>query len=182
MTHKTPTIRRVAITGPESTGKSELAEQLAIYYGTTFVPEYARYYIARLQRPYLPDDLVQIAYTQIALEDRYAQRYSQNGLLFCDTEMIVIKIWYEHAFGDLPPHLAQLFVNRLTTYSAYLLADIDLEWKPDPQREHPYLRQYFFDRYYATLQQNAVSFSVISGSGSARLQNAVAIIDELIAR
>ena len=37
--------RRVVVFGPESTGKSTLAERLARHYGTVWVPEYARGYL-----------------------------------------------------------------------------------------------------------------------------------------
>ncbi|VAW30185.1 hypothetical protein MNBD_BACTEROID07-850, partial [hydrothermal vent metagenome] len=38
-------LKRIAITGPESTGKSELAAWLASAYQTSWVPEYAREYL-----------------------------------------------------------------------------------------------------------------------------------------
>ncbi|MBK7030628.1 MAG: ATP-binding protein [Bacteroidales bacterium] len=40
---------RIAITGPESTGKSWLAEQLAEYYGTVWVPEFAREFLEQIK-------------------------------------------------------------------------------------------------------------------------------------
>ncbi len=166
-------VRRIAITGPESTGKSALCEQLARHFDTVFVPEYARYYIALLQRPYQADDLATIAYRQMALEDRYAQRYARNSYLLCDTDMTVIKIWHEHAFGAMPDCLVQLFEARRNNYAAYLLNDIDLPWQPDPQREHPHLRPFFFDWYHQLLQQNSVPFAVVSGTGEARIANAL---------
>ena len=54
-------IRRIAITGPESTGKSMLAQQLADHYHTLWVPEFARDYLTSLNRPYEEDDILYIA-------------------------------------------------------------------------------------------------------------------------
>ena len=173
-------LRRIAITGPESTGKSELSAQLARHFNTVFVPEYARYYIARLCRPYRPNDLWRIAQVQMALEDRYAQRYSKNGWLFCDTDMTVIKIWHEHAFGEMPKHLAQLVQQRSHSYDAYLLNNIDLDWQPDPQREHPHLRPYFLAQYRQTLAQYQTPFALISGKGNDRLQNALRALQQML--
>ncbi len=42
-------IRKIAIIGPESTGKSELCQHLARIYDTEWVPEYARFYLDRLE-------------------------------------------------------------------------------------------------------------------------------------
>ena len=37
--------KKIVLFGPESTGKSTLAEALAEYYNTAFVPEYMRLYL-----------------------------------------------------------------------------------------------------------------------------------------
>ena len=81
---------KIAITGPESTGKSQLAEELAAYYHTVFVPEYARGFIDRLDRPYNREDILEIAKGQIREEERTIQRATR--MLFCDTELIVTKM------------------------------------------------------------------------------------------
>jgi nicotinamide riboside kinase len=169
---------KIAITGPESTGKSELAAQLAAHYQGHYVPEYARYYVARLNRAYTTHDLWRIAQIQMSLEERYAQRYAKEDLLFCDTEMTVIKVWHEHAFGTMPDYMQQLWAQRLPTYHLYLLTDIDLPWQPDPQREHPHLRNYFFELYKNTLQTNNIAFEIVRGRGVARLQNAIDAIEQ----
>ena len=55
---------KIAILGPESTGKSTLAEQLAKYFGTDFVPEYSREYLKDFAGQYQIDDVVKIAQGQ----------------------------------------------------------------------------------------------------------------------
>ena len=42
----------VFISGPESTGKSQLAAELAKRFNGVYVPEYAREYVGNLDRPY----------------------------------------------------------------------------------------------------------------------------------
>ena len=59
---------RVAITGPESTGKSSLAKVLAEHYNTLWVPEYSREYIDNLDRDYTYEDVEKIAVSQIQKE------------------------------------------------------------------------------------------------------------------
>ncbi|HNZ43613.1 MAG TPA: ATP-binding protein [Bacteroidales bacterium] len=169
---------KVAITGPESTGKSMLAEQLAAYYHTVFAPEYARNYIDRINREYTFEDLAIIAKGQIAAE-RDAEK-NADKILFCDTELTVIKIWSEHKYNMCPEWVAANLTKF--TYDLYLLCDIDLDWKYDPLREHPHLRSYFFDWYYKELKDRNVPFKVVKGKGAERLKNALFFTEELLSK
>lgn len=167
-------IKKIAITGPESTGKSWLANRLASHFGTAYVPEYAREYIDKLSGNYNRQDLYQIAREQLEREEQAASQAKR--LLFCDTELLVIKIWSLHAFGECHPWiLSQLEQN---TYDLFLLCDIDLPWEPDPQREHPHLRKYFFDWYKRELDGYGFPYRVISGVGENRIELAVDRVNE----
>ena len=90
--------RRIVILGPESTGKSTLSEQLANYYNTTWVPEYAREHLMKHGAKYTYDDLLTIARRQIILEDETVET-AKRGLIFIDTDMYVMKIWCEFVYG-----------------------------------------------------------------------------------
>lgn len=169
-------IRRIMITGPESTGKSWLAQSLAAHYNTLWVPERARSYLQEIGRPYTENDLLQIAWEQLALEDKLAQQ--ANRLLFCDTGMLVMKIWSEHAYGHCHPWILEQFHTR--DYAHHLLPNIDMPWQPDPQREHPHLRPFFFNWYRQELQEAGKPYTLISGQGEERLQQAVHPIDKLL--
>jgi NadR type nicotinamide-nucleotide adenylyltransferase len=169
-------IIRIAITGPESTGKSLLAAELSSYYHTFFAPEYARNYIASLDREYNFRDLCYIAKRQIASENIWERR--STGYLFCDTELTVIKIWAEHRYHKCPKWVLKNISE--IKYDLYLLCDIDLPWVYDPQREHPKLREYFFNKYRDELVSRNLPFVVISGTGKQRTQNAIDAIDALI--
>ena len=86
-------IKRIAITGPESTGKSYLTEKLARHFHAMWVPEFARVYIDHLDRDYTYDDILFIAKSQMESEAVAIDR--TKDFLFCDTELIVAKIWCE---------------------------------------------------------------------------------------
>ena len=58
----------IVITGPESTGKTTLTDQLAAHFKTNWLPEFARIYIDGLNRPYEEEDLVEIAKGQVERE------------------------------------------------------------------------------------------------------------------
>jgi nicotinamide riboside kinase len=80
-------VKRIAITGPESTGKSQLAEKLAEYYQTLWVAEYAREYLEKINRPYNYNDVLEIAKAQLDEENKAAKK--ANKILFCDTDFTV---------------------------------------------------------------------------------------------
>jgi NadR type nicotinamide-nucleotide adenylyltransferase len=168
-------MQRISLTGPESAGKSSLAAQLAAHYGTAWVPEYARAYLETHGPAYTLPDLEAIARGQLAAED--AATAQATGLLFCDTDLLVVKIWAENAFGTCPAWvLAELEKPR---YALTLLLAPDLPWAPDPLREHPdpAQRWHFYELYRLELVNRGWSFVEISGSPRERLAQALAAVE-----
>jgi len=82
-------LKRVAITGPESTGKTNLAAWLANIYKTVWVPEYAREYLEKNGPDYALEDVVAIAKEQLARENAAAE--NARKILICDTDLLVTK-------------------------------------------------------------------------------------------
>jgi len=167
-------VLRIAITGPESTGKSMLAEELAVWYNTVWVPEYARGYIDHLDRAYNREDILEIAKGQVRNENRRAAK--ANRFLFCDTELIVTKIWSEVKYGTCDPWILERITKN--KYGLFLLCNIDLPWESDPQREHPHMREKLFELYRSELDQRGFSYFIVSGIGPDRLKNAVGYIEK----
>lgn len=166
-------LKRIAIIGPESTGKSELCQQLAAHYQTEWVPEFARFYIDRLDRDYEQHDLKAIAEAQLTWEDEKAE-YA-NDYLFCDTNLIVIKIWSEHKYGNTDPWIEEQL--NIRKYDFYLLNNIDIPWTPDPQREHPTLRKHFFEVYKNYLEERGFPYSLVSGIEVERKKSALKALE-----
>jgi NadR type nicotinamide-nucleotide adenylyltransferase len=162
-------VLRIAITGPESTGKSELAKQLAAYYQTVFVPEFAREYLSKLGRSYVFEDIVTIAKGQLELEDSLAEKAEK--ILFCDTDLLVTKIWSIYKYGKCDAWIEEKVKSH--RYDLYLLCGIDLPWTQDPLRENPGQREELFGLYLKELQQLKVKFAIISGLDERRLRNAI---------
>jgi NadR type nicotinamide-nucleotide adenylyltransferase len=161
-------IKRIAITGPESTGKSSLASELAAHYKTHWVPEFARGYLSELGRPYNYDDILVIARTQFQLNN---ETLLANDFLFCDTELIVTKIWCEVKYGKCHPWIEEHISEQ--NFDFYLLTDIDLPWEPDPQREHPQMRQHLMELYVDELERLHFPYRIIGGQQEERLKNAI---------
>ena len=175
--------RRIAIVGPESTGKTRLAQQLAAHYQTAWVPEFAREYLdaRNAERPLddaTPADIAEIARGQMASEERLARQ--ANRLLICDTELLTTTLWSEHFFDTCEDWIRQAAGER--RYDLYLLLDIDVPWVDDPHRAAPQLREAFLNRLRRELQSSGRRFLLIGGSYEERSQRAIAAIDSLFAR
>lgn len=166
-------MKLISITGPESTGKSSLAQALAGHYRTVWVKEYAREYLQGLGRKYVYKDIVEIAKGQFDREQQAA--ITTDGMLFCDTDLLVCKIWSLFKFGKVDPWIQNK--AREHRYDLYLLCDIDLPWADDPMREHPQSRQELFDLYLHELKNMGARFEIVTGLGKDRSDNAISIID-----
>lgn len=169
-------IIKVAVVGPESTGKSELCKQLAKEYNTIFVPEFARNYLTNLGRQYTYDDVIYISEQQILLEKEYEKR--ANKILFCDTNLITIKIWLQVVFKRVPFYM-DVLINQ-NKYDKTFLMDIDLPWEDDPLREHPHRRNEILNLHMNELKSFKTEFTLISGNGIERLQNSKIDLDASI--
>lgn len=169
-------LKKIAITGPESTGKSILSEQLASYFKTQWQEEHARSYIDKLDRPYNQQDILNIAQAQY-------QNYTDlipkcDDLLIVDTELIVTKIWSEIKYNSCDLWILEHLKKQ--DFDLYLLCDIDLPWSPDPQREHPHMREHLFSMYKQNLEHYKFNYKIVSGKGSDRLMNAIQYINEML--
>lgn len=171
-------LKRVAITGPESTGKSKLASWLAGAYNTSWVPEYAREYLEKNGPDYKLEDVILIAKGQLKRENNAAEH--SRDLLFCDTDLLVTKIWCEIVFGTCPPWIEQQF--HAHRYDLYLLCYPDIPWEPDPLRENPDNREMLFTRYRKTLSENNLPYRIVKGLGDVRFENARTFVDEILSR
>lgn len=166
---------KISITGPESTGKSWLAEQLARHYATAWVPEFARTYLEETGRPYTYEDILYIAQQQHHSEVNAGQH---SGMIFCDTDFCVTRIWCQVKYGKCHPWIeSELDKNE---YGLYLLCDIDLPWQYDPLREHPEMRRELFGMYHNLLREKQFNFRIVSGMDNDRLQNAIRFVDEFL--
>jgi NadR type nicotinamide-nucleotide adenylyltransferase len=169
-------IARVVITGPECTGKSTLAKQLAGHYHTTYVPEYAREYINNLERHYEYEDLVHIAEVQLKQAN---ESYNQpNGMVFFDTYLIITKVWFEVVYGHCPSWIDEELARK--TIDLYLLCNTNIPWKADSVRENGgEMREKLFFMYKHELEKLGCHYVVISGVGEQRLNGAIEAVNDL---
>lgn len=175
-------VKKIVITGPESTGKSTLCKQLAEHYNTIWCPEYAREYLETNGTQYRYEDLLEIARGQIRLEEQTLKTAAEQdrSLVFIDTDLHVIKVWSEFVFRACDEFILEQIIER--TYDLYLLCNTDLPWQPDSLREYPELktRQLLYQMYKDILVNQQVPWAEISGNHEKRFTGAVRAVESLL--
>jgi NadR type nicotinamide-nucleotide adenylyltransferase len=168
-------VKKVCVIGPECTGKTELSKFLAGHFKTSCVDEYARAYLNKLGKTYNQADLTKIAHGQLRMEDEWLNE--SNKIMICDTNLIVIKVWSEHKYGNCDKEILEKLAER--KYDLYLLTNIDIPWQDDPQREHPDKREHFWNIYKKEVEQTKVPFVEISGDRETRRKIAIEAINKM---
>jgi nicotinamide riboside kinase len=168
-------VKKIAITGPESTGKSSICEALQLHFGGVVVPEFAREFLSKKSNRYTFEDVEFMAREQLKREQSAFD--AQHEFLFCDTDLLVMRIWMEHVFGKCPQWIIEESQGK--HYDFTLLMDIDLPWEDDPLREHPHQREVLFQKYLEALEQSKRPFAIVRGNGEDRIQNAIQLIRDL---
>lgn len=172
-------IIRIALFGPESTGKTTLAIQLAEHFKTSWVAEYARDYLQdkwdKSAQICTIDDMLPIAFGQTKLENDTL--LTANKFLFCDTNLLVTKVFSEVYYGFSNPLLEKAALEH--EYDLFFLTDIDVPWEKDDLRDKAEGRESVFAVFKQTLIDNNKPFIILSGDKYLRLTNAVAIIEDL---
>ena len=174
-------MKKIVVIGPECTGKSTLCLQLAEHYQTLWCPEYAREYLETQGKDYTYDDLLTIAKGQIDGEENVLSTVnSQQSTVFIDTDMYVMKVWCEFAFGKCHSWILNQIATR--KYDLYLLCNVDLPWIKDNLREYPDVetRNKLYHYYKDIMVNQCVPWIDISGNYDERLQVAINAVDELI--
>lgn len=168
-------VKRVCIYGPESTGKSTLAIDLARHFQTVFVEEYARGLLEPKNGVADYEDIEKIARGQLASEKALARQ--ANRILFCDTDVLTTTIWSNVLFGTCPQWVLE--AANATTYDLYLVTDIDVPWVDDQQRYLSERRQEFLDRCIQALELRKRPYVMISGAWDQRLAKAIRAVEKL---
>ncbi len=172
-------IVKIAIYGPESTGKTTLAKQLANHFNTVWAAEFARDYLQEKwntkKEICTAEDLLPIAIGQMKLENSALQK--ANTYLFADTCLMITKVFSEIYYGFCDSKLDK--AARKHKYDLFFLTDIDVPWEQDDLRDTPNNRVETFEKFKQALIDNNKPFIVLSGNPKMRFQKAIAIIEEL---
>ncbi len=180
---------RIAVYGPESTGKTQLAEKLAAHFRAPLVAEYARERWEQLGALGL-EDMLPIAQEQWRREDAaVAQAHAcliskeGPGLVICDTDALTTMLWSDLLYGTTPDALRRGAEKRCQQYALYLLLDTDVPFAPDPQRcfPDPADREKCRRVWRGALERRQLPFVDIRGDWAAREAAAIAAVQGLLA-
>src|SRR5687768_3802412 len=160
------TLTRICLIGPESTGKSELAAELARELHSVWVPEFAREYAEAHGNDLTAADVEPIARGQIANEERITPQ--ADRILLLDTDLISTVVYARHYYGDCPQWIEEEARQRRA--DLYLLLDTDVPWKPDAARDAGGdQREDLFDAFRAALDEFETRWEIVSGDWDERL-------------
>lgn len=177
----TPLPFRIALFGPESTGKSQLAEALARHYQEPWAQEYVREFWDQHRGVVTAKDLDAIARGQIANEENAAARAKR--VVFCDTELLTNVLWADLLFpGACSPWVREAAEVRCRQYALYLLCLTDLPFGFDPQRSFPDEedRAACMRLWRQTLEEKKLPYVEVTGEGDARLSRARAAVESVL--
>jgi NadR type nicotinamide-nucleotide adenylyltransferase len=169
---------RIAVYGPESTGKTELAGKLAAHFGAPLVAEYARERWDQ-QGALALDDMLPVAREQWRRED--AAGAKADRLVICDTDALTTMLWSDLLYGTCPDEVRRGAEKRCKDYALYLLLDIDVPFAPDPQRcfPDPADREKAMRVWRGALERRQLPFVHIRGDWAARERAAIAAVEKL---
>lgn len=198
---------RIAVFGPESTGKSELATKLGAHFRAPVVAEYAREFwdahgVITLE------DMVPIAREQWRREDDAVAGAGRNAgaaveqsnllgcksdgrgasrtqpLVVCDTEALTTMLWSDLLYGTTPDEVRRGAEKRCRNYALYLLLDTDVAWSPDPQRcfPDPDDREKCRRIFHGAVERRHLPYVWIRGDWAERERTAIAAVEEVLRR
>lgn len=174
---------KVVLFGPESTGKTTLSRQLARYYNSVWVPEYAREYLQNKwnneRKTCEPKDLLPIAIGQMQLENTLAQK--TDSVLICDTDLLETKVYSEEYYSGTCDPLLEKYALK-NTYDLYFLTYIDTPWEADDLRDKPEERQEMFEAFEAALIKYNKPYVLLKGDKQTRLALVTKHINQLLAK
>ncbi|NOQ74255.1 MAG: AAA family ATPase [Crocinitomix sp.] len=164
---------RIAITGPESSGKTTLCQALSEHFKVAFIPEFARTYLEGTKGEYEQSDLDQIGRGQLK-----SIQSSQNKIAVCDSDFSVLEIWSHYKYGNVSDFISELVDKEI--FDLHILCTPDIPWEADPLRENPDNRSQLFELYVASLNKYNKNYIIVSGEHINRVEKSLERIDHLL--
>ncbi len=154
---------RIALTGPESSGKTSLSQALSETLNGTLFLEYGRSYLEEINRPYVQEDLDKIC------EGHLAQfKNCSDSIQIVDTDFVVLKVWSMVKYTTVSESIqSEMDANH---FDLHILCSPDIPWEYDPMREHPEMREELFQMYVKELTESQKNYIIVSGSEKERLE------------
>lgn len=170
-------VKRIALVGAESTGKTTLSRDLAKALTTTWVPEYGRIYAEGKMHAvdgtaWETSEFVTIAREQNRLEDHLAR--TANKVLICDTNAFATSVWHERYMEKRSREVEALTEGR--AYDLVIVTGDEIPFEQDGTRDGEHIRHSMHNRFIERLNEANIPFIVVSGTQEERLTQALEAI------
>ena len=165
--------RKLILIGPESTGKTTLSIYLAKLYNFDLITEHSRTYLSKNSNSYNYGDL-----KKIAIQQNQIEKDNCSEKIIMDTDLLTIKIWSELKYGSSDAEIEKIISSYDRKKRYYLLLKDDIKWEYDPLRESKNDRSEIFSLHKSLLEKKGFNYSIISGTGINRINNAIKIVEE----
>lgn len=163
---------KIAVTGPESSGKTTLALALSKYLQADYIPEFAVEYLEKKDGNYEFSDLDQIALGQQKMIEK-----SQKSTIISDSDYTVLLVWSQYRFGKVSHLISDL--HKKERFDLYLLCLPDIPWEAGPFRENPEDRHVLLDSYTSILKNEGMPYQAVGGSHDERLKKSLEYISQI---
>lgn len=163
---------KIAITGPESSGKTTLARALSAHFKVSFIPEYARTYLENKEGKYDQKELDIIAQGQLQSLLEF-----DNNIAICDTDFSVLEIWSRYKYTSVSDLILELVAENI--FDLHILCSPDIPWEEDELRENPNSRTQLFKLYKESLSKYNKNYIVVSGLHENRIEKSLQAIDKI---
>ena len=156
---------KIALLGAESTGKTQLSEDLATHLrgqgkSVIVVPEYLREWCVRENRTPRPEEQMPIAQEQ---ERRVDIAAASADVVISDTTALMVAIYSAMLFED--GSLYRFALERQRGYDLTRLTGLDLPWVADGlQRDGPHVREPVDVLIRSALARADVPYRVVVGN------------------
>lgn len=165
---------KIAIVGPESSGKTHLASALNEHYKGTLIGDYSRTYLELNGLEYAATHIECMAREHASL----IKSKTTAGLCFLDTDILNYYIWLEVKFRVQSCEIYSMWLDCLP--DLYLLVQPDLPWEFDVMRESENSRHILFNMHYNFISKSSCPYSIMSGFGRQSFNKALFIINSYI--
>jgi len=170
--------RLICLIGAECTGKTTLAQALAVQMGGLWVPEYLREFTAQHGRTPLHTEQAHILREQLRLQDATLEQAHQQhrAWVFCDTAPLLTAVYSDCVFGDASQYPQAIALHA--RYAHTLLLEPDIPWVADGLQPHgKAMRGTVHNRIRDTLNRAGPRYTCIAGDARQRLQAAMNAIN-----
>ncbi len=167
-------VRRIAVVGAESTGKTSLVQALSEQVSAVVVPEQLRQFVEQHGRVPTQSEQTPLMQAQIRAEEAAVEQAARLGYRFvlCDSSAVMTAVYSEFYFAD--ESLYSMARSHHDEMALTLFCQPDLPWVADPdQRDGPAVRQAVHELLARRLDWISTPLVPIVGAGDSRVRLAL---------